>query len=53
MFECTKSTAPVLDETYVPSDDEPFMNERQREYFRAEAVLRWKEEILKRKQVKR
>ncbi len=31
---------------YRPSDSEPFMNERQREYFR-EKLLRWKEEILK------
>ena len=31
--------------TYRPSDDEPFMNERQREYFRAK-LLAWKDEIL-------
>ncbi len=30
---------------YRPSDDEPFMNERQREYFRKK-LLAWKEEIL-------
>jgi DnaK suppressor protein len=30
---------------YHPSDDEPFMNERQREYFRMK-LLNWKEEIL-------
>jgi DnaK suppressor protein len=30
---------------YQPSDDEPFMNERQREYFRLK-LLSWKEEIL-------
>ncbi|MGD9815989.1 MAG: RNA polymerase-binding protein DksA [Hyphomonadaceae bacterium] len=30
---------------YRPRDDEPFMNERQREYFRAK-LLAWKEEIL-------
>lgn len=30
---------------YRPSDDEPFMNERQREYFRNK-LLAWKEEIL-------
>ncbi|MEZ6023459.1 MAG: RNA polymerase-binding protein DksA [Hyphomonadaceae bacterium] len=30
---------------YRPSDDEPFMNERQREYFR-QKLLDWKEEIL-------
>jgi len=32
--------------TYRPSDKEPFMNDRQREYFRAR-LLAWKEEILK------
>jgi RNA polymerase-binding transcription factor len=31
---------------YRPSDKEPFMNERQREYFRKK-LLDWKEEILK------
>ena len=31
---------------YRPSDKEPFMNERQREYFR-EKLLAWKEDILK------
>jgi DnaK suppressor protein len=31
---------------YRPSDDEPFMNERQREYFRRKLVF-WKEEILR------
>jgi DnaK suppressor protein len=31
---------------YRPSDKEPFMNERQREYFRAR-LLTWKEDILK------
>jgi len=41
-----KSTAPVLDETYVPSEEEPFMNERQREYFR-QKLLRWKDDILR------
>jgi len=38
--------AAEVDEAYKPSDDEPFMNERQREYFRAK-LLTWKEEILK------
>ncbi len=42
----TKSTAPVLDETYVPSEEEPFMNERHREYFR-QKLLRWKDDILR------
>ena len=31
---------------YRPSEKEPFMNERQREYFRAK-LLAWKEDILK------
>ena len=30
---------------YRPSDDEPFMNERQKDYFRAK-LLAWKDEIL-------
>src|ERR1700726_1752573 len=34
------------DKTYRPSDKEPFMNDRQREYFR-KRLLTWKEEILK------
>jgi DnaK suppressor protein len=32
--------------TYRPSDKEPFMNERQRDYFR-ERLLAWREDILK------
>ena len=31
---------------YRPSDKEPFMGERQREYFRAKLIM-WKDEILK------
>jgi len=31
---------------YRPTDKEPFMNERQREYFR-ERLLSWKEDILR------
>lgn len=31
---------------YRPTDDEPFMNPRQREYFR-QKLERWKEEILR------
>jgi DnaK suppressor protein len=34
-----------LDETYKPSEDEPFMCDRQREYFRRK-LLAWKEDIL-------
>jgi DnaK suppressor protein len=32
--------------TYQPSDKEPFMNERQRDYFRLK-LLAWREDILK------
>jgi DnaK suppressor protein len=31
---------------YRPSDDEPFMNERQREYFR-QRLHKWKDDILR------
>lgn len=31
---------------YVPSEDEPFMNERQKAYFRAK-LLAWKNDILR------
>jgi len=34
-----------LDVSYKPSDDEPFMNERQKEYFRRKLLL-WKDDIL-------
>jgi DnaK suppressor protein len=37
---------PVLDEGYRPSEDEPFMNERQLEYFRGK-LLSWKDDILR------
>ena len=40
------STQTTLDPDYKPSEREPFMNERQREYFRGK-LLAWKEEILK------
>ena len=36
----------ILEADYKPSDSEPFMNERQREYFRGK-LLSWKNEILK------
>ena len=36
----------TLDADYKPNDDEPFMNDRQREYFRGK-LLAWKGEILK------
>lgn len=34
-----------LPEDYSPAEDEPFMNERQTEYFRRK-LLNWKEELL-------
>jgi DnaK suppressor protein len=37
--------ASTVTKEYRPKDDEPFMNERQREYFRAK-LQAWKEEIL-------
>ncbi|MCB1448959.1 MAG: RNA polymerase-binding protein DksA [Nitratireductor sp.] len=36
----------ALDMDYVPGDDEPFMNTRQREYFRRKLVA-WKNDLLK------
>ena len=36
----------IIEADYKPSDDEPFMNDRQREYFRGK-LLAWKDEILK------
>ena len=36
----------LIDEKYRPSDEEPFMSERQREYFRRKLNL-WKGEILR------
>ena len=38
--------AETIDEGYQPSDDETFMNERQRVFFRRK-LLEWKEEILR------
>ncbi len=34
-----------LEDSYKPSEDEPFMSERQREYFKRK-LLAWREEIL-------
>jgi DnaK suppressor protein len=36
----------TIDTDYRPSEDEPFMNERQREYFRRK-LLAWKNDILR------
>jgi DnaK suppressor protein len=38
--------AALSEKSYRPTDKEPFMNERQREYFR-QKLLDWKEDILK------
>jgi DnaK suppressor protein len=43
------SAAGGSEDDYRPNDDEPFMNERQLEYFR-EKLMRWKEEILRESQ---
>ena len=40
------SKAITLDPGYRPTPAEPFMNERQREYFRRK-LINWKEEILR------
>jgi DnaK suppressor protein len=42
-----QAVAPVLDESdYRPTEDEPFMNERQLAYFK-QKLLGWKEDILR------
>ena len=47
MDTSVKATALLVDENdYRPSEDEEFMNERQREYFR-QKLLGWKEDILR------
>ena len=38
--------AELIDDTYRPSDDEPFMNERQRDYFKRK-LIQWREDILR------
>ena len=40
------ATVQVENSKYHPTDDEPFMNERQIEYFR-QKLLNWKEDILR------
>ena len=35
----------AIDEGYRPSEEEPFMNERQREYFRRK-LTQWKQDII-------
>lgn len=36
----------TLDSSYMPHDDEPFMNDRQKEYFRLK-LLGWRDDILR------
>jgi DnaK suppressor protein len=36
----------AAEQDYRPSESEPFMNDRQKDYFRAK-LLRWKDEILR------
>jgi|ERR1700761_4550151 DnaK suppressor protein len=40
------SSVQLIEEEYIPSEDEPFMNERQLDYFRKK-LLNWKEDILR------
>lgn len=42
----------LIDLNYKPTDDEPFMNERQKSYFRAKLVA-WKNDILREAYAKR
>lgn len=39
-------TSVKVDADYRPSDDEPFMNERQKDYFRRK-LIQWRDEILR------
>ena len=39
-------TANLIEDNYRPSEDEPFMNERQRDYFRRK-LINWREDILR------
>ena len=38
--------ADLIDQEYRPSEDEPYMNARQTEYFRRK-LIRWRDEILR------
>ena len=46
MASRAKASSIVLPADYRPSEDEPFMNELQRMYFR-QKLLNWKEEIIR------
>jgi RNA polymerase-binding transcription factor len=45
-METPNVPAVTIDAHYTPSEDEPFMNERQRDYFRRK-LLKWKDDILR------
>ena len=38
--------AQLIDDSYRPSEDEPFMGERQRDYFRRK-LIQWREDLLR------
>jgi DnaK suppressor protein len=40
------TTSGIIDDGYKPSEDEPFMNDRQRDYFRRK-LTHWKEDLLR------
>lgn len=40
------ANADLIDDAYKPSDDEEFMSERQRDYFRRKLLV-WKDDILR------
>ena len=42
----TATAALINDDSYRPSEDEEFMNDRQREYFRKK-LLKWKDDLIK------
>ena len=42
----TSVASVLIEEEYRPTEDEPFMNDRQLEYFR-QKLLAWKEDILR------
>lgn len=46
LVDRAKTSAIVLPADYQPSEDEPFMNERQKMYFR-QKLVNWKEDIIR------
>jgi DnaK suppressor protein len=45
-METSNVPAGTINADYTPSENEPFMNERQRDYFRRK-LLKWKDDILR------